>query len=68
MEDFIVILVLVLILGAAITYIVKAKKRGVKCIGCPDGKACSHAQDKASGCSGGCSGCAGSCSGHTDSE
>lgn len=68
MVDFIVVAILVLILGAAITYIVRAKKRGVKCIGCPDGEACSRAQEKASGCSGGCGGCGGSCGCHTDIE
>ena len=32
--------VVVLILGAAIRHIVKAKKAGVRCIGCPDGGSC----------------------------
>ena len=42
-----VVAILVLILGGAVAYICKAKKKGVKCIGCPDsGK-----------CSGNCSGC-----------
>lgn len=39
--DFIVILILVVILGSAITYIIKAKKAGVKCVGCPMSKTCS---------------------------
>lgn len=51
MENYIVIAVLVLILGGAALYVYKAKKRGVKCIGCPNGEACS----------GQCSGCSGSC-------
>lgn len=37
MKDLIVILILFLLLGLAITYIVKKKKSGSKCIGCPDG-------------------------------
>ncbi len=37
----IVIAVIVAILGSAIFYIVRAKKRGVKCIGCPAGSSCS---------------------------
>ncbi len=41
MTDLIVVLILALLLGAAITYIVRAKKRGVKCIGCPAGGNCS---------------------------
>uniref|UniRef100_UPI004056E4A0 FeoB-associated Cys-rich membrane protein n=1 Tax=Acetatifactor sp. TaxID=1872090 RepID=UPI004056E4A0 len=68
MTDFMVVVILVLILGAAIAYIVRAKKRGVKCIGCPNGEVCSHAQNTVSGCNGGCSGCQGSCGCHTDNE
>ena len=37
MTDLIALLILVLILGLAVAYIVKAKRRGVKCIGCPAG-------------------------------
>jgi len=51
MVNLILILVLAAIIGGAGLYIYKAKKRGVKCIGCPSAKACS----------GNCSGCAGSC-------
>ena len=40
MTDFIALLILVLILGLAVAYIVKAKRRGVKCIGCPAGGNC----------------------------
>lgn len=40
MADVIVVLILVVLLGSAITYIVKAKKKGVKCIGCPAGGSC----------------------------
>lgn len=35
MTDLIVAIILLLIVGAAILYIVKEKKKGVKCIGCP---------------------------------
>ncbi len=35
MTNFIVILIVAIIVGAAIAYIVREKKRGVKCIGCP---------------------------------
>lgn len=52
MKDLILIVILAAIIGAAALYVYKAKKRGVKCVGCPDG-----------GCSGGCSGCSGGCSG-----
>lgn len=38
--DIIAIAVIVLIVGAAAAYIIKAKKSGKKCIGCPDGCSC----------------------------
>ncbi|HJD28710.1 MAG TPA: heavy-metal-associated domain-containing protein [Candidatus Blautia avicola] len=44
MTDLIALLILVLILGLAVAYIVKAKRRGVKCIGCPAGGNCSSAK------------------------
>ena len=53
MANIIVIAVVGLIVGLAGGYIYKEKKRGVKCIGCPEG--CS--------CSGNCSGCSGNCCG-----
>ena len=40
MENVFLIFVLVAILAAATLYIVKAKKKGVKCIGCPAGAKC----------------------------
>ena len=55
--DFVIIAVIALIVGGAVAYIIKAKKSGKKCIGCPDGGSCG----KDSGCKGGCSGCQGEC-------
>jgi len=49
--DILVVLVLLGIVGAAAIYIVKAKRRGVKCIGCPHAEACAHKGN----CSGACS-------------
>ena len=46
--DYIAIAVIALIIGGAIFYIVRAKKRGEKCVGCPYAKQC------AGKCSGGC--------------
>ena len=40
-DDVIAIAVIVLIIGGAIAYIVKAKRSGQKCIGCPDSRVCS---------------------------
>ena len=51
MANFIVGLVVVAIVGAASFYIWKEKKKGVKCIGCPDGATCS----------GSCASCNGAC-------
>lgn len=50
MTNVIVILAVGLIVGCAAGYIWKQKKKGIKCIGCPDGEHCS-------GNCGGCSGC-----------
>ena len=38
--DWIVMGVVLLIIGAAVTYIVRAKKRGQKCVGCPHSGSC----------------------------
>ena len=48
MENAILIVVLAAILGGAIAYIVKAKRSGVKCIGCSAGGQC--AQKKGGAC------------------
>ncbi|MFI3228686.1 MAG: FeoB-associated Cys-rich membrane protein [Bacillota bacterium] len=40
LATIIAIVVIVIILGSAIAYIVRAKKKGVKCIGCPAGSTC----------------------------
>ncbi len=64
MENVILILVLVVILGGAVAYIVKAKKSGVKCIGCSAGGSCGP---KKGGSCGGCSngeGCGCGCGGN----
>ena len=50
MIDLIIVLVVVAILGMAIAYIRKAKKSGVKCIGCPAAGQCKH-NSTSDGCS-----------------
>ena len=40
LTDIIVSIILCLIFGGAIYYIVKSKKSGKRCIGCPDGGTC----------------------------
>lgn len=49
MADFIVVVVLLFVIGAAIWYIRKEKKKGVKCIGCPSAGTCPHSS-RGSGC------------------
>ncbi len=59
MENFIVIGILALIVGAIIFYLVREKKKGVKCIGCPHGKQC---------CDHRCEKCGGGCASHTENQ
>lgn len=40
MENVIVIVILAALIGGAIWYIVKEKKKGTKCIGCPYAGSC----------------------------
>ena len=49
--DIVVIIIIALIIGGASFYIIRAKKRGQKCIGCPDAKACSGNCASCQGCS-----------------
>lgn len=41
MKDLIPIIIIVLIIGGASLYIIKSKKSGKKCIGCPYNSTCS---------------------------
>mgnify|MGYP003296096311 CR=1 FL=1 len=59
--DIIAGTVLALVLGGAVAYIVIAKKKGKKCIGCPDSCSCSANQKEK--CSGQCHSCPHSCAG-----
>ena len=51
MGNVIAIFAIVIVVGGAIAYIIKAKKSGKRCIGCPDSGECSGK------CSGLCSQC-----------
>ncbi len=53
--NIIVIAIIVAILGGAIFYIIREKKRGTKCIGCPAGKSCSSGTSSSSSDCGCCS-------------
>lgn len=63
--DYIVIAVILLIIGGAVAYIVKAKKSGKKCIGCPDGCSCNSESKNGAG---GCGNCGGGCHCHEEQE
>lgn len=53
MVDAVVIALIVLIIGGAVAYIIRAKKKGHKCIGCPEGCSCPKSGK------GGCGNCGG---------
>lgn len=55
MADMIVIAILLILVGSAVAYIRKEKKRGAVCIGCPHAGACAKRHQ-------------GGCSGHTDAN
>lgn len=40
MENIIITAILIIIIGAIVLHIVRAKKAGTKCIGCPYAKQC----------------------------
>ena len=44
MIDYIILAIIALIVVGAVWYVIKAKKSGKKCIGCPEG-CCSSKQD-----------------------
>ena len=59
MTDIIVLGIVAIIVGAAMAYIIKAKKAGAKCIGCPAAGTCSGKVDNnknaaTAGCGCGC--------------
>ncbi len=60
MTDLIIIAAVLVIVGLVARYIIKSKKKGVHCIGCPHAAACAAAKNgSCPSCSGqtSCSGC-----------
>ena len=49
--NIVIILVLIVILGSACAYIIKAKRNGEKCIGCPMSKQCASKNQEGTTCS-----------------
>ncbi len=55
--DILVLALVGLLVGLAAGYVIRQKKKGIKCIGCPAGaQACRQA-----GCAGNCADCSGGC-------
>ncbi len=50
MGDVIVIGIIVVVVAAVVAYIVRQKKNGVKCIGCPTGGKCGHKKEDNHSC------------------
>lgn len=65
MTNFIIVAIVLAVIGSAVMYIIKEKKRGVKCIGCPAGVECAHGHGGCNGC-GGSGECKGDCGCHTE--
>lgn len=51
MVDFIVAVILLAIVGLAAGYVIRAKKKGRKCIGCPEGSCGGKCGSECSCCS-----------------
>ena len=51
--DYVIIALVALILGGAAWYVWRAKKKGAKCIGCPDAKTCGGNCGSCCGCGSG---------------
>ncbi len=52
-QNITIAVLLAVIIGGAAWYVIRAKRRGGKCIGCPHSKSCASRQN---GCSSCCSG------------
>ncbi len=50
MANIVVVVILILIISFSVVQIVKSKKNGQKCIGCPSGCSCSGKEEKHSAC------------------
>lgn len=49
MVNIIAVIIIAVCIAAAVTYIIRAKKKGVKCIGCSAGGCCSGSDHKHGG-------------------
>lgn len=69
LTDLIAIAIIIFVVGGAVAYIIKAKKSGKKCIGCPDACSCNRSP-KSKDCDGAgtCMSCSSCRSCHGDGE
>ena len=73
-DNIIAAAVVIAILGSAIAYILRARKKGIQCIGCPNGASCAGqkaggcSQSSGANCSGSCANCSGCAHGKTHSR
>lgn len=61
MADLLIAAALLLMVAAAVRYIIKAKKNGSRCIGCPAEGGCPHRRSQDSACGSGCGKGTGAC-------
>ena len=52
MTDLIIIVIVAVLVGGALAYIRKEKKRGVRCVGCSPGSTCGGSCSTNCGCDG----------------
>lgn len=55
MANVIVVVILALVIGSALAYIIRERKKGIKCVGCPSGgqcAACRHMAEEEQSCCG----------------
>lgn len=52
MENLIILAVILVILAGAVVYIIKEKKKGAVCIGCPSAGECAKRRNGTCNCSG----------------
>ena len=65
--DIIVVVIIALIVGAAMAYIIKAKRSGKGCIGCPDSCSCNaSAKSQTTEDTGACASCGSCCGCHKE--
>ena len=51
LEDLIIVAILLVVIGLSAMYVIREKKKGTKCIGCPHSKSCgSHSETHTCNC------------------